>query len=346
MRIAGSMIKRMMRLLAGASAALTSAACATNQPFFHQATQNHAWPPSPAEPRVRYLGEISGPFRQKADTSKIHEVLFGPSASSRLITPQAVAVDSTGTWLAAADPNAHCIHVFNLVTLAYSKIDRAGSEFLSGPNGVAWSSRSFYASDPQRKSIEVYDTAGGFSHTASLHLEPIQRPAGLAYDSERNRLYISDSLSHAIIVYDENNRQTRVMGSPGGGPGQFRSPTHIAVARDGSLVVSDSMNFRIQRFSADGSVINFFGRKGDAAGDIALPKGVATDSKGNIWVVDAQFENVQAFNTDGQLLIALGGEGHAPGEFWIPSGAFIDQQDRLWVADTYNRRIQAFQLYP
>lgn len=322
-------------------------ACVSSRPFLQAANRELVWPPPPSEPRVRFLGEISGDLIGSNGQSKLQELLYGTTPAARLVTPHGVSVDQGGTRVAIADPNAHCVHILNMVSNEYVRVDRAGDVFLEAPVGVAWGTDALYLSDPPRNAVESYSVDGNrVTHQQTMNPGVAQRPAGLAFDYDHTVLLVCDSHAHQIHVWDARGTAVRTMGKPGSSAGELRFPAHVACAPDGSIVVSDAMNFRVQRFSNDGAPLDSFGRKGDAAGDIALPKGIAADSKGNLWVVDAQFENVQAFTAEGQLLLAFGGEGHASGEFWLPSGACIDRQDRLWIADTYNRRIQVFQLMP
>lgn len=329
---------------------LLAASCTTRTGFYHPSTGTHVWPGYPEVPRVRHLGEISGEFSGPRTPSALQRVLFGPEEMSRLITPHAVAVDQTGRLVAVADSNAHCVHVFNLESNAYLPIEQVDPQTpLAAPVGVAWGGALLFVADPPRQAVNAFEVAPSTRsarHVRSLGTGAFSRPTGLAYDSHRNFLFVSDSAKHQVMVLNNEGIVQRTIGEPGGGEGQFRFPAHVTCTRDGIIAVSDSMNFRVQRFSPNGEVLSVFGRKGDAAGDLALPKGIAVDRAGNIWIVDAHFENIQAFNPQGELLLAFGSEGQRPGEFWLPAGAFIDNQDRLWVADTYNRRVQAFQLMP
>lgn len=341
----GSSRRRLLPLLA-VSVVLSISACTPTNTFIRAATGEHAWPAPPESPRLRYVGEISGKLTGLNDRSKFQQILFGPLPERSLVTPSTVAVDASGNHVAIADPNAHCVHVLNILSNKSVSIDAAGDNLLDAPIGVAWGEDFLFVSDPPRKVVEVFR----IRDTRIEHLRTIagafERPTGLAYDEQFRLVYACDSAKHAVQVLDTQGSLIRTLGGPGTGPGQFRFPVHVACGNDGVVVVSDSMNFRVQRFARDGQFIKSFGQKGDAAGDLALPKGVAVDVQGNVWVVDAQFENMQAFSPEGELLLALGGEGHGPGEFWLPAGAFIDRQQRLWVADTYNRRVQIFQLMP
>jgi len=329
---------------------LMAASCAQPRTFFHASPRDLVWPASPESPRIRFVGEISGSWSGSRSPSTVQRILFGPAALTQMVTPHAVAVDSTGMLVAVADPNAHGVHVFDLGAKVYLRVDRIDTaSTLEAPVGVAWGEGMLFVADPPRSAVDAFvvDVSGrNARHVRAIGAGAFSRPAGMAFDEARKLLYVCDAAAHRIVVIDTSGNVVRTIGGPGGGEGQFRFPAHVTVGPDGALAVSDAMNFRVQRLSPEGSCIAMFGRKGDAAGDLALPKGIAADRDGNLWVVDAHFENVQAFNTKGELLLSLGREGQKPGEFWLPAGACIDRQSRLWIADTYNRRVQVFQVLP
>lgn len=313
------------------------------------AGQRLVWPGPPAEARVELLGTIERDFTRGVDGARRitwQRVLWGEESSNPgLVTPQAVAVHADGTRLAIADPNAACVHVLKLETNRYQRIAKDGDvrAVLEAPVAVAWLEDALWIADAKQTTILKVREG---STPQVFGMDVFQRPAGLAVDSIRKIVYVSDAGRHEIIAMDSQGNLIHRFGTRGSGDGQLNFPAQLAVAPDGSVVVADALNFRIQRFDPEGQFQHQFGRKGNAGGDFALPKGVAVDSRGQTWVVDAQFENVQAFDSRGRLLMAFGGEGPAPGQFWLPAGVAIDTRDRLWIADTYNRRIQVFQLRP
>jgi DNA-binding beta-propeller fold protein YncE len=324
-------------------------ACSAPANFLDRPASGPVWPPPPDAPRVRFLGELRGladlgPRRSAGQLWG--ELLHGPADLPVLSTPHAVAVHDDGRRVAAADTNAHAVHLFDLGDRSHRLLTELQEEpgLLDVPAALAWVQNELWVADAGLGAVVVF--TDGESIGRVLIRAPLQRPSGLAWCPATETIVAADSVAHSLFVFDRSGRLLRRLGGLGTAAGEFNHPGQLACARDGRLVVADALNFRVQWLDQQGQVAATMGIKGDAAGNLALPKGVAMDDDGNIWVVDAQFENIQAFSTDGRLLMAFGGEGRGPGEFWLPAGACIDELQRLWVADTHNHRVQVFQLLP
>jgi DNA-binding beta-propeller fold protein YncE len=199
-----------------------------------------------------------------------------------------------------------------------------------------------YVADSRLREVFQLDRAGELVR-AVAHGD-LQRPSSVAFDPSQRRLYVGDSKAHVVHVFNEQGTKVASLGSLGGGPGQFNSPTHLAMTPQGDVVVTDALNFRVEVFGTDGQYRYQLGRIGDGAGNFAAPKGVAVDRDGHIYVADAMFDAVQIFDAEGRLLLGFGEQGQQSGQFWIPNGLYIDEEQRLFVADAYNRRIQVFRI--
>ena len=295
------------------------------------------WPEPPQQARIRLVGVFGEPedlgIRQSF-LSRFWGWIAGAQARD-MVRPYAIAVD--GDRLAVADPGVGAVHLFDTAGGDYARIEWAGERLLLSPVGVAFAGEALYVADSALGEILVFDAKGELIRT----IEGVERPTGLAWDPRAGRLYVTDTLSHSVVVLDADGKRLFEFGGRGTGDGEFNYPSHLALA-GGRLYVNDTMNFRLQSFDLDGNFVSSFGSHGDGTGDFAQPKGVGLDSEGHIYVVDALFNRVQIFDEGGALLLAFGGDGGAPGEFWLPSGMHI-AKDRIYVADSYNRRVQIFQ---
>lgn len=295
------------------------------------------WPEPPQQARIRLVGVFGEPEElgiRQSFLGRLWGWIAGAEARD-MVRPYAIAVN--GARLAVADPGVGAVHLYDMAAGDYERIEWAGEQLLQSPVGVAFVGDALYVADSALASIFVFDAEGELTRT----IEGLDRPTALAWDVQTSRLYVTDTLSHSIVVLNADGKRLFEFGGRGAGDGQFNFPSHLTLA-GGRLYVNDTMNFRIQTFDMDGNFVSAFGSHGDGSGDFAQPKGVGIDNEGHIYVVDALFNRVQIFDEGGQLLLAFGGDGAAPGEFWLPSGMYINE-NRIYVADSYNRRVQIFQ---
>jgi sugar lactone lactonase YvrE len=122
-------------------------------------------------------------------------------------------------------------------------------------------------------------------------------------------------------------------GGCGTGPGEFRSPRAIAVARNGDVYVADSENQRIERFSARGRYRGSFGGPGKGPVQFNLPSGLAFDGDSNLYVSDGWNHRIQKLTKSGGFLAEWQPELFAPfGLTFTPGG-------ELLIANTGKGRI-------
>ena len=303
------------------------------------------WPAPPDIPRIRYVGQLSTQDDLKKEGTfdqGLKNLIFGKEEIAVLVGPYSVIRDADDK-LYVADSGSGVIQVFDLKSRKHLFITDLGNEqVLNTPVALTFVDGRIYVADSALKKICVFGKDGDFKF--SFGDDKLKRPSGIAYCPKLQRLYVADTASHVIMVYDKKGSVLQTIGKRGDDPGSFNFPTHLWVDKFDRLYVSDTLNYRVQIFSTDGEFIRTFGIHGDRPGTFAHPCGIATDSQGNIYVTDRQFENVQIFTKDGDILLAIGREGSAPGEFWLPGGVFVDDNDRIYIADSFNGRVQVFEL--
>ena len=299
------------------------------------------WPPLPVPPRITWVKEIrdfhdvgiSKGFWQRAA-----ELLTG-EADPRIGKPYGVFVDAKQR-LFIADVGLAVVHMMDMETKKYSVIG-GGDPQLRTPIAVTGDDReNIYITDAGAGTIYRYPLSGG--KLQRFNVGALDRPTGIVFNPNNRLLYVSDTASHQVVVFDLSGTERYRIGGRGTAPGQFNYPTDLFVDAAGRLYVTDALNSRIQIFSASGTHLRQFGRAGDTVGNFARPKGVAVDSDGHVYVCDALFDAVQIFNESGQVLLDFGTHGSNPGQFWMPAGIFIGKGDLIYVADSYNRRVQVF----
>lgn len=299
------------------------------------------WPPLPVPPRITWVKEIRD-FHDvginKGFWQRAAELLTG-EADPRIGKPYGVYVDAKERMF-IADVGLAVVHVMDQEKKKYSVIG-GGDPQLRTPIAVTGDDQdNIYITDAGAGTIYRYAMSGGKLHP--FNATGLERPTGIVFNPNNRLLYVSDTASHQVVVFDLTGSERYRIGGRGTAPGQFNYPTDLFVDAAGTLYVTDALNSRIQLFSASGTHLRQFGRAGDTSGNFARPKGVAVDSDGHIYVCDALFDAVQIFNQKGQVLLDFGTHGSNPGQFWMPAGIFIGKGDLIYVADSYNRRVQVF----
>lgn len=331
-------------------AAGTASACAWSGTQRHGLPQQAAlpivWPAPPAQARIRFIQAVARPEDlgiRGAFLQRLVAHLAGANQAGGFIRPTGVA--ATDGRLYIADPGAQALWLLDLHARRARRLSAAGRERLVSPVAVAISAQGgVYLADSYLAKLFLFDAAGRFVRIITA--PGLQRPAGVAYDPSRDRLYVADSATHQVWIFSGEGALRGTIGRRGAEPGAFNFPTHVALDQEGQLYVTDALGFRVQVFDSEGRVTRQYGRHGDASGDFASPKGIAVDSEGHLYVADALFDAVQLFDRSNRLLLTVGQRGAKPGEFSLPNGLCIDAQDRIYVADAYNHRIQIFSYVP
>ncbi|MEW7992963.1 MAG: 6-bladed beta-propeller [Candidatus Thiodiazotropha endolucinida] len=300
-------------------------------------TPHLVWPATPEISRIKFitafknaedLGFEKNLFRRLLD-------LLTGSEEHSLSRPYTIAVNENR--IAVADPDAAIVHLFELDSKSYRRIDHAGNHRLESPIGVSLAKNRLFIADSKLNKVFILN-----SSLKTLHmLKGFLRPTSLAFDPKLQRLYIADTLAHEVLVFDSDGNLIYKIGERGEQDLQFNFPSHLAFF-DQRLFVNDTMNFRIQSFDNNGLHLKTFGKQGNASGYFTQSKGLALDSDGHIYVADALANRIQIFDQSGAFLLEFGGVGDAPGNFRMPSGLAI-WDDKIFVADSYNQRIQVFQ---
>ena len=175
----------------------------------------------------------------------------------------------------------------------------------------------------------------------------------------------------AVIVADYTNHRVRKIAADGtvttlagsGRSGQidgpssqasFKSPTGVAIDRQGNVIVADCFNHRVRKIAPDGTVTTLAGSGAagyaDGSGAQARfngPRGVAIDGDGTVIVADAINHRVRKIAPDGTVttLAGIGTEGYADGPgakacFNSPTGVAIDGLGNVIIADSGNHRVR------
>lgn len=338
-----------------ASAAWLVGGCATAPATFTWrpgpvVAEEVTWPAAPEVPRYRFEGELLGDGNyvrtapQRSLLVRAMRAVVGldePEERPRvLVRPQSGMVGTDGRVF-VADAGRGGVFVFdpNGGDLAFwGQADR-GAAF-AAPVGIATGpGGEILVADPELHRVVRLDRAG--RALGAFGEGVLQRPTGLAHDASLGLVYVADTATHTVRVFDRHYRLIRTLGGPGTEAGRFNRPTFVAL-HGSDLVVSDTLNARVQVLSAEGEPRRVIGRRGIYVGDMVRPKGVAVDRDGNVYVVEGYHDHLLVFDTQGRLLLPIGGAGAGPGRFFLPGGVWSDGADRIFLADVFNGRVVVF----
>lgn len=339
------MRRRIQELFFFCAVMIIVAGCSATIPLSPFGSESRVWPEPPAEKRISFVGE----FHQSPDLGikkstwdRLLSFAVG-SVDDAMIRPMAVAATGDNKVIYVADPDAQCVHRYDLARARYECLTLGKNKLPIFPIGLDLTDDGWlFVSDSQQG--QILQMAPGEKQLEPFYTgEKLDQPTGIVWDSVSQRLYVTDTGNQSILVFDRDGNLQRFFGERGSGPGQFNFPTYLWVdSASNELLVTDSLNFRMQRFGTDGEFLHAFGENGDKPGKFSRPKGVATDSHGHIYVVDALMHLMQIFSPQGELLLSVGGQGQGEGQFWLPNGIFITRDNTIFVADSYNKRVQVF----
>src|SRR5437667_45625 len=125
-------------------------------------------------------------------------------------------------------------------------------------------------------------------------------------------------------------------GTEGYDDGEFKSPTGIALDREGHIYVADTDTHTIQKFDRDGTFLIRLGDEaGDAEGQFYYPRGLACTS-------DTLNNRIQKYTVDGEPILMWGKEGAFEGAFFYCRDVAVDFAGNVYVTDEINNRVQKF----
>ena len=311
------------------------------------------WPASQTRepPRYRMIGQLFGESNfstidnGQGSLSKVFRWVVGVDERSPdpiiLRRPQTGMVDDSRRIL-VTDVSRQAIMVFDDAAGRLEVWDRASatSGFVAPIAIAAGANGNILVTDAELKRVFRLSAKG--EPMGEFGAGVLTRPAGIARDSRSKQVFVADIHAHDIKVFDDDGNHLRTVGRPGGAPGEFSYPSHLAISED-KLYVSDTMNARIQVFDLTGKALFQFGERGLYLGNLVHPKGVAVDAEGNIYVVESFHDHLLVFDKSGRFLMAIGGTGKTNAEFYLPAGVWTDRNNRVFVADMFNGRVVILQ---
>lgn len=197
--------------------------------------------------------------------------------------------------------------------------------------------------DPGARGVHVFDFEQEkykfLSHPEGK--DALKSPQCVAVD-KLNNIYVTDSDTGKIFVFDEHGKLRRIIGSLRGGEGFLKRPTGIAVDSDAQRIyVTDTLRNKIYMLDMQGAVLQSFGKNGTEPGEFNYPTELRLYGD-ELVVVDAMNFRIQVLDRAGTFLFEIGRIGDVRGDFFRPKGVAVDSEGHIYSADALHNVVQVF----
>ena len=285
------------------------------------------------------------PVENGATLASVHlqpvRLVYRQIEGTYLKGPRGVFVDQVRGEVYVADTMNDLVAVYSREGLPLFAFGYNG-EFREPVKAVVDGRGRIYVLAGIGRTLKVFSYRGEYLHDFPFPgVEAKPAPIALSADVEGN-IYVADSTSGQILVYDRDQRLKLRFGNERAGDGRFQAVQAITVDRKGHIYVADAQAMPLQVFSPDGRFIRGWGEHSGGPQNFSLPSGIAVDAAGRVIVVDAIRQVVSMFTPDGVFLSRYGGLGFAPGAMAFPADVASDGARRLYVVERVGSRLQIF----
>ncbi|MGD0417001.1 MAG: 6-bladed beta-propeller [Terriglobales bacterium] len=197
--------------------------------------------------------------------------------------------------------------------------------------------------DPGARGVHIFDFAQQKYKFLSRAegKDELREPQCVAVDKQDN-IYVTDSNTGKIFVWEASGKFRHVIGSLKGGEGYFKRPTGIAVDSDAQRIfVTDTLRNKIYVMDMQGSVLQTIGKTGQENGEFNFPTELRLAGQ-DLIVVDAMNFRIQVLDRSGTFKYAIGHLGDSNGDFFRPKGVGLDSEGHIYVVEGLNADVQVF----
>ncbi len=310
------------------------------QPVVHFIThaggeENLAWPLPPAAARLRY--EAS--FDLVQGMSPALQAISGQDIVPSL-RQQPLRVNARSFTIATVERERGTVQVYKRSGIDSYVLRTQTGEVLQGAlDTVIDEFDRIYVSQGSPPQVSMYDETGEFVRSFGADLV-WKKPARLALDQLRGRLYIADTFMERIFVFSLDGAFLFEFGEGGDKLGQFSGLSDLAVDHNGNLWVLETGNRRIQYIRPGGRKMQIL--ELDPAA-VVEPVSLARDPDGTLYITDRYLEALVVLSPEGKFITRIGGLGREPGRFsGISDVSFNPDTQRLYTSEVGFPRIQVF----
>jgi DNA-binding beta-propeller fold protein YncE len=195
-----------------------------------------------------YVGQFKAPRIQVFDSRGKLIRKIDESSAKTLVAPLAMTVDKLGI-LYVANQDGRVLVLDGKGGELLKSFANAGSDFgnLNYPKGIAVDDQKVYVADTNNVRVQVYEKNGKHLVQANANALKVGMPAGLSL-SQSGELFLVDSFSSRVNVYDTNLKFISTIGQKGTAEGQLSFPVGVAVDQFDKVYIADTANNRISIF--------------------------------------------------------------------------------------------------
>lgn len=217
--------------------------------------------------------------------------------------------------------------------------------FLVRPYSIVSDSHGrLIVTDPGVSGVHIFDFAQRkykFIERREKSRDPMTTPQCVAVDAQDN-IYVTDSDTGKIFVFEPSGKYIRAIGSLKGGEGYFKRPTGIAVdSAANRIYVSDTLRDQVFVLDMQGNILKTIGKTGQGEGEFNLPTELRLHGD-TLLVVDAMNFRVQAFDREGRFEYAIGKIGDTTGALFRPKAVSVDSEGDIYIVDGLWGVVQVF----
>lgn len=273
---------------------------------------------------IQTFGVPKGDFIGSATLYEMN--FYEDEFNSKYIFPMQGMCFTSDGYVAVIDNSYGLVHV--LTPLLQEKFSFGSLKDFTYPTDIAYSSNTFYISDPFRKAIYLYNKNGEF--IKKITNNAFTSPIGITVLS--NFIFVSDYFSNTLFKLDFNGK---IVGSVG-----INFPLGLSTdSKNYIFAVSGSEN-SIYAFDSNLKLIKTFG-----SDVLIFPSDVSIDNKGYIYVVDRGLSStasnnpkIAVFDNTFKFINSFGKFSNSTssipdGSFLTPAGITISQSNSVYVFD-------------
>jgi DNA-binding beta-propeller fold protein YncE len=226
---------------------------------------------------------------------------------------------------------------------------------LDWPLGVAMDSRGFILiGNDGRTNVEVFNPETGNLHVV-FGQGILKMPTAITIGPD-GLIYVTDSRSHNVKVFDSDYALLRTIGSGGQGVGELDFPvdTLVVTYNDGSgdvqeVLVADQGNSRIQIYDAEGNYLRTI-KSGCGSFSCRPPEfrklqALALDSQGRVHALDNFKALISILDpATGAFITSYGEYGEGEGFLRVPLDLLITDADEAIITSGDGDRVEVIDI--